>query len=252
MAYYAVFSIVPLIVVSLAVAVALFGQQAAEGALRQQLEAFIVEDGAREVEDLVARAHRPGKSLLAGVAGTGALIFAASGLFSQLQGALNVIGKSPSAGPTGVLGMLRERFWSFVVVLLAGGVLLFHTALTTAVDAAGQWSASMAPQLAMFWRLFDGFISWGVGVAVFAITFKFLPEAKVAWRDVWTGAVVTAVLFTAGKSVFGFYLRWVSFDTMYGPAGALIVVLVWAYYSAQIVLLGAEVTNACAMPSKNP
>jgi membrane protein len=104
----------------------------------------------------------------------------------------------------------------------------------------------MAPMLAAFWRLVDGFISWSVGAAVFALIFKLLPEARVAWRDVWIGAVVTALLFAAGKFVFGFYLRWVSFDTLYGPAGALILVLVWAYYSAQIVLLGAEFTRAYA------
>ncbi len=244
LAYYAIFSLVPLLVISLAAASGLFGEQAAQGALKHQLQAFIHPEGAKEIEDLMVRAHRPRRSLMAGVAGTAVLLFAASGLFTQLQDALNTIWRVRSGARRGILGTLRARFWSFIVVLVAGLTLSLLVALSTALDTVGHWTGTVAPGLAPFWQFVGAVASWSVGALVFALVFKLLPEARVAWRDVWVGALVTAVLFAAGKYLFGLYLRWVSFDSMYGPAGALIVVLVWAFYSAQIVLFGAEFTHA--------
>ena len=244
LAYYGLFSSAPLLVVALAGAGLLFGEQAAQGELKQSLQSALGVEGAAQIEDLVARARRPDRSLVAGAAGTAVLLLAATGFFSQLQDALNAIWNVRPESTQGIRSTLRERFWSLVGALMTGLALLSLVAVSAALSAIGQWAGAMNLNLAPVWQFAGEAAAWGVTILLFAAMFKVLPETEVAWGDVWVGAAATALLFAVGKSLFGLYLRFASFDSAYGSAAGLILVLVWTYYSAQILLLGAEFTAA--------
>ena len=242
LAYYGLFSSVPLLVIALAGAGLLFGEQAAQGELKQSLQSVLGVEGAAQIEDLVARARRPERSLVAGIAGTIVLLLAATGFFSQLQDALNTVWNVRAEASSGFRSTLRERFWSLVGALLMGLALLSLVAVSAALSAIGQWAGAMDLNLGRVWQFAGEAAAWGVTILLFAAMFKVLPETEVAWGDVWVGAAATALLFAVGKYLFGLYLRLASFDSAYGSAAGLILVLVWAYYSAQILLLGAEFT----------
>jgi membrane protein len=247
LAYYAIFSIAPLLLIAVAVAGLVFGQRAAEGEIHSQLAGTVGETSARAVQRMVANLHqRPSGGIVASVAGIVTLLLAASGLFVQLQESMNIIWKAKARAAKGVLGFLRTRLVSFGMVMAIGLLLLLSLILSASLAAVGGYLTTALPRGLAVGAAVDAVVAFLLSTGLFAIIYKVLPDAEVAWRDVWLGAVVTSLLFTVGKIGIGFYLSRGNVASGYGAAGALVVLLLWIYYSAMILYLGAEFTHVYA------
>jgi membrane protein len=247
-AYYTVFSLPPLLVVVVAVAGAIFGAQAVEQAIVGQVESAIGPGAADEVGTMIEQ--RQGSlagGLGAQLAGIAALLFGATGAFAQLQKALNRAWEVEETSGGGVVGVVLKRMLSFGMILAIAFLLLVSLAVSAAISAVGSAAAEavggMPPVLMQALNLA---VSVGVITLLFALMFKVLPDAEVAWRDVWVGALVTALLFTVGKTLIGLYLGTANPGSAFGAAGSLALILVWVYYSSLIVLVGAEFTQVWA------
>jgi membrane protein len=246
LAYYTVFSLAPMLVVVLAVAGLFFGDEAARGALSRQVEGLIGREGAGVIEEMVAAARRPAEGTMAAVIGLALLLFGASGLFGQLQFSLNTIWDVASKPGRGLWAVIRERFLSFTMVLGVGFLLLVSLVLGAGLAALQEmWGPSSDPAL-WLWQALHFLLSFGVTTLLFAMIYNILPDVDIAWRDVWIGALTTAVLFTIGKQAIGLYLGHSSVTSAYGAAGSLVVILLWVYYSAMILFFGAELTQVFA------
>lgn len=246
LAYYTVFSLVPLLIIVIAVIGLVFGQDAAQSAIMQQIAGLVGEQSAAAIQDMIQRADQPSSGLLSTVIAIGTLLLGASGLFGQLQDALNSVwGIEPREG-RGVWGFIKDRFLSFVAVLGTSFLLLVSLVLSTALSAFGTWFGGLLPFPEFILQTFNFILSFAVIAGLFALMFKVLPDAHIAWRDVWIGAIITSALFTVGKFAIGLYLGKSNVGSAYGAAGSLVIVLVWVYYSAQILLYGAEFTQVYA------
>lgn len=246
LAYYTVFSLVPFLVVVIALIGLAFGQEAAQSAILGQIADLVGEQSASGIKDMILRADRPSTGLLATGLALVTLLVGASGVFGQLQDALNTVwGVEPKEG-RGLWGFIKDRFLSFVAVLGTGFLLLVSLVLSSALAAAGKWFSGWLPLPEAVLHVMNFVISFVVITALFALIFKILPDAQVAWRDVWVGAALTAALFTIGKFALGLYLGKSNVASGYGAAGSLVLVLLWVYYSAQIMLYGAEFTQVYA------
>ncbi len=235
LAYYAIFSIPPLILLVIA-AVGLVYKGDVAGAIQTQLATLI---GANTAQTIMQTSQQPeGKSAAVGIAGVAILLFGASGVFAQLQDAMNTIWEVKPKAKRGVMGMIKDRFLSFTMVLGIAFLLLVSLVLTAAISAFGSAAA--------VGHILELVISFAVITLLFAMIFKLLPDVKIRWSDVWVGAAMTAALFTIGKFAIGLYLGRSSVGSAYGAAGAVIVMIVWIYYSAQILFLGAEFTQVYA------
>ncbi len=236
LAYYALFSIAPLLLIVVGIAAFFFGQQAARGELFGVLAGLMGGDAARAVEGLLARASRPASGIIAMALGGVTLLFGASGVFSELQSDLDRIWRSPrSAG--GLREVARTRILAFALILLMAFLLVGSLAVSTAITVlADSWVAPAADAAASVALLALGF----------ALVYKFVPRVRIGWRDVGMGAAVTSVLFVAGKFLIGLYLGRAAPASAFGAAGSLVVLMVWVYYSAQVFLLGAEFTRLYA------
>jgi len=242
LAYYTIFALTPGLIFLIAVAGLFFGGNA-EVQIFGQIRELIGEQGAKAIESML----RSARTEPLGVSGTLlALIPLAVGLwgvFGELQDGLNTIwGVTPRSG-RGVVDMLRERFLSFAMVVGIGFLLLVSLALSAWLVAVGTYFGGLLPAPAAALEALNFVVSFAVVTALFAMTFKLLPDVQIAWRDVWLGAAVTALLFTIGKFLIGLYLGKSSIASAYGAAGSLVIIVVWVYYSAQILLLGAEFTK---------
>lgn len=247
LAYYTVFSIAPLLIVVIAVAGLVFGEQAARGEIEQTLQETVGEDAAGLVDDLLENANRPREGLLSTLIGVGTLLLGALGAFEQFQNALNTIWRvQEGQEKKGLWGTLRYKLLSFGMVLVVGFLLLVSLVVSAVVAAVSEYATGILPGTEMLIQLANVAISFGFITLLFALIFKVLPDTKIEWRDVWVGAAVTALLFTLGKFLLGLYLGRSSTASAYGAAGALVVILLWIYYSAQIVLFGAEFTQVFA------
>lgn len=244
LAYYTIFAIAPLLVIVIAVAGFVFGRQAAQGQIQEQIQGVVGEQGAKAIEAMVAGANKPAEGILATVLGVAMLLFGAMGLFGQLQDALNTVWEVEPKPGRGLWELIRDRLLSFTMVLGTAFLLLVSLAVSAALTALGSLMGAFGTSAVG--QVVNVVISLVVITALFAMIFKFLPDAKIAWRDVWLGAAVTAVLFTAGKFLLGLYLGHSSVTTSYGPAGSFALLLIWIYYSAQIFLFGAELTKEYA------
>jgi membrane protein len=243
LAYYTAFSLAPLLLIVIAVAGLVFGQEAARGEIVLQLGGLVGEGGAKAIEGLLESTSRPESSLLASTIGFATLLLGATSLFAELQSALDRIWRAPALPPsTGLMGLLRARLLSFGLILALGFLLLVSLIVGAALAALGKWSASFFPAAVMVLESLNLLLGFGVTTALFAACYRILPRVKIAWADVWMGAVVTALLFTLGKYLIGLYLGHAGVSSGFGAAGSLVIVLVWVYYSAQIFLLGAEFT----------
>ena len=248
LAYYTVFSLAPLILVLLSLVGVIFRHDPA-GAwnkITQQMSYFLDPSAVQMVQNIAQKASEPGKSTIATIIGVALALFGASGVFGQLQDALNTIWGVKAKPGGGIWGFLRSRFLSFAMV---GGIcflLLVSLTLESVLKGFSHYVQSMLPGgiiIAMtVYLAFD----FAVIVLVFAIIFKFLPDVNIQWRDVWIGAVMTAVLFGVGKWALGFYLGSGTAGSAYGAASSLITLLLWVYYSSQILLFGAEFTQVYA------
>lgn len=243
LAYYTGLSLLPLLIVIMAIIGLIFGQEAAQGYVIQQMRDLLGPQGGDAIQDMIRRADQPGTGLMATILGTATLLFAASGVFAQLQDSLNTIwGVGPKPG-RGIWGILRDRFISFSALLGTGFLLLVSLVLSAGLAALGKWYGRWLPLPELALQAMDLALSLVVLTGLFAMMFKLLPDAKMAWRDVWMGAALTAILFTLGKFAIGLYLGKSDVASPYGAAGSMIVLLVWVYYSAQILLFGAEFTQ---------
>jgi len=245
LAYYTVFSLAPLILVLLAIVGLLFHNDpgGAWNKLTQQMSAFLDKGAIDMIRDIAQNASQPSKGVLATVIGVLLALFGASGVFGQLQDALNTVWGVKAKPGRGIWGFLRSRFLSFAMV---GGIcflLLVSLAIESVLKGFSHWVQSFLPggivlALTVYW-IFD----LAIVILLFGVIFKYLPDAKIQWRDVWVGAAITAILFAIGKWALGLYLGSGSAASAYGAASSLITLLLWVYYSAQILLFGAEFTQ---------
>jgi membrane protein len=245
LAYYSMFSIGPLLLIVMGLAGLVFGRDAVRHEIEQQIQQFVGSKAAHVVESMAASSLRS-KGVLATILGIAALLFGATGVFSQLQDALNLIWEVKAKPGLGIWGYLRYRILSFAMILGIGFLLLISMALTTALAALSGWISGLISSPQWLVHALNFLISFGVITLLFAAIFKVLPDVKLRWRDVWIGAIGTAFLFTAGKYVLGLYLGRESTASSYGAAGSVIVILMWVYYGSLILFFGAEFTRAYA------
>jgi membrane protein len=245
LAYYSVFSIGPLIVIAVAIAGLAFGREAVNGEVAKSITGLMGDTGAKAVQAMLADASRPRQGVMATVIGIGALIFAAIGVVVQLKDALNIVWEVEEKHSSGVWPFLRSYVLSLAAVLALGFLLLTSMLVTTLVAAFAHHAAAYVQEWVL--HLLSSLVSFAAVSALFALMFKWLPDTAVDWCDVWLGAVVTGLLFEIGKLAIGFYIGKQGLESTYGAAASIVVVLIWVYYSAQIVLMGAEVTRAFAL-----
>jgi membrane protein len=244
LSYYTLFSLAPLLIVAIAVAGLVFGQDAAQGQIVAQLQGLVGEAGARAVQDMIENSRQPAAGVVATVVGVLTLLLGATGAFAELKSALNIVWDVEDQGG-GILGLLRGRLWAFAMVLAVGFLLIVSLVISAALTAADPL-LERAGVPAGLMHLVNGAASLLVITVLFALLFKYLPDTHVAWRDVWVGAFLTSALFTIGKLAIGLYLGRSSVASVYGAAGSVVVLIVWVYYAAQIFFFGAEVTQAFA------
>jgi membrane protein len=246
LAYYTTFSLVPLLMVIVGIAGLVFGEEAARGEIIRQITGLVGERSAGLIQEMLQQARQPQTGIGGSVIGFVTLLLGASGVFGQLQDALNTVwGVKPKPG-RGIVGILKDRFMSFVTLLGTGFLLLVSLVLDAALSAIGEAFSGWLPAPEPVLQAVNQGVSFGVITLLFALMFKMLPDVKIRWSDVWMGAVVTALLFTLGKFLIGFYLGKSDVGSVFGAAGSLVILLVWIYYSAQILLFGAEFTAVYA------
>jgi membrane protein len=245
LAYYSIFSIGPLIVIVVAIAGLAFGDEAVRGEVGAQLRGLLGDKGAQAVDAMLAGASKPREGMLATLFGIGMLLLAAVGVVVQLKDALNTVWEVASSKSSGIWSFIRTYLVSLAAVLSLGFLLLVSLLFTTALAAAAKYIETWLPEVAMQAAGFA--LSFAFITLLFAMMFKWLPDTVVAWRDVWLGAAVTAMLFEVGKLLIGLYIGKQGLESTFGAAASLVVLLIWVYYSSQIVLMGAEFTRAYAM-----
>jgi len=246
-AYYSVFSLAPLVLTAIGIASIVFGREAAQGAMAQELEGMIGPTAAQAIEDLLKQTHQAGQGHAAAVIGIAILLFGATGVFIELQDALNTIWKVDSRLKFPWWHTITVRLLSLTVVLGTGFMLLVSLILSAALKRLGDiLTPSSLPPSFSLWQTLNQVVSFLLITLLLALVYKLLPDAKIAWRDIGLGAFITALLFTVGKYLIGLYLGQSSTGSVLGAGGSLVVILVWVYYFSQIVLFGAEFTHVYA------
>jgi membrane protein len=248
LAYYTVFSLAPLILVLLAIVGVIFRDDpsGASNKITQQMSYFLDPSALQVVQSIAQNASQPGKSTIATIIGIALALFGASGVFGQLQDALNTIWGVKAKPGRGIWGFLRNRFLSFAMVAGICFLLLVSLAMEALLKGFSRYVQSVLPGGTVVALTVYLIFDFGVVVLLFAMIFKFLPDVKIQWRDVWIGAVMTAILFGVGKWLLGMYLGSGAAGSAYGAASSLITLLLWVYYSSQILLFGAEFTQVYA------
>lgn len=247
LAYYTIFSLAPLLLIVTAVAGLVWQRDAVQGQLVGQIQGVVGQQGAEAIQTMIANAGKHGGSgVIATIIGLVTILFGATGVFVQLQSAMDRVWNVEPRPGKGLWGFVRTRILSFGMVLGIGFLLLVSLVVATAVTAFSTWATGIMPGAKVLIEGLTFLVSFGVITLLFAMIFKVLPDVKIAWRDVWVGAVVTALLFTIGKFLIGLYLAKSSVASTYGAAGSLVVLLLWIYYSSQILFLGAEFTQVYA------
>jgi membrane protein len=246
LAYYSIFSLAPLLLIAVGVAGLVFGSDAVQGKLDDQLKIYIGAEAAKGVQSLTQNAAKPAQGWAGAVTGFVVLLIGASGVFGQLKEALNTIWGVKQKPRSGIAGVLHERLLSFGMVLAIGFLLLVSLLLTSAIAALNQYLNQFLGLPAPLWATLSFVVSFAMVTALFAMIFKILPDAQIEWRDVWIGAAATAALFEIGKLGLAYYLGRESAKSSYGAAGSVVLLLLWVYYASCILLLGAEFTRVFA------
>lgn len=246
LAYYTVFSLAPLLIIAIAIAGAIFGEEAARGEIVGQIQGLVGKQGAEIIETAIENANKPDVSNVASIISIIFLLFGASGVFAQLQEALNTVWEVKPKPQQGILNFVRKRFLSFSAVLGIGFLLLVSLIVSALLSTLNNYMSGFLPGLDLLWQILNLAIAFGVITLLFALMYKFLPDVKIAWNDVWVGAIITTILFIIGKFLLGLYIGRGSFGSTYGAAGSLVIILAWVYYSAQILFFGAEFTQVYA------
>ena len=246
LAYYTIFSLAPLLIIAIAIAGLAFGREATQGQIVNQISGLIGSEGAKGIETLIENASKPSSGVIATAFGIIVLLIGSSGFFGQLQEGLNTIWEVKPRPGRGILGIMKDRFLSFTMVLGVGFLLLVSLVISAGLVALGEILGTFMPGTVIVGYILNVIISLLVTTLLFAMIFKILPDVKISWKDVWIGAAATAFLFTVGKLLLGLYLAKANIASAYGAAGSLVVILVWVYYSAMILFLGAEFTQVYA------
>lgn len=245
-AYYTVFSLTPMVTIALAVAGAVFGEDAARGSLVGQMQKLVGRQSAQAIETAIANIGYSSHSGLASILNIIVLLFAASGVFTELQDALNTIWNVAPKPNSGIRLFIRQRFLAFLMVFGIGLLLLASLMLNTILVAITPLVGSVLPMNLAPWQLLNTVGTFAIFTLLFALIYKFLPDTRIAWGDVWVGALITATLFSIGKWALGYYLGHSSFSSAFGAAGSLVFIVAWVFYSAQILFFGAEFTQVYA------
>jgi membrane protein len=244
LSYYTLFSLAPILIVAIAIAGLAFGTEAVRGEIVGQIDGLVGHEGALAVQAMLQGAAKPSSSIPATIIGVITFFLGATGAFLELQAALNTIWRvKPKSSGSWFRVLLMQRLVSFALVVGVGFLLLTSLLVSAALAALHRYMGDTYPGVAVLWEALSVIVSLGVITLLFAMIYKVLPDVELAWGDVWVGGLVTAGLFTIGKSLIGLYLGTSGFSSTYGAAGSVIVLLVWVYYSSQIVLLGAEFTR---------
>ncbi len=243
LAFYSILSMAPLLIIVIAIAGFMFGEQAARGEIVAQIDDMVGHEGAEAVQAMLQNAQKPGEGIIATVLGIMTLLIGATGVFGQLQDALNTVWEVQPKPGRGIRGFIHDRFLSLTMVLGIGFLLLVSLVISAALSALGDFLRGIANGLEPLMQVLNFVISFGIVTILFALIYKVLPDVKLSWRNVWVGAAITALLFTIGKYAIGLYLGHSGTASAYGAAGSLVVLIVWTYYSAQILLFGAEFTQ---------
>ena len=241
--YYTIFSIAPLLLIVIAIAGVVFGSDAAAGRIYSELGGLLGQEGAKTIQSMVESASKPERSILGTIIGIVTLMIGATTVFAELQSALDRIWRAPAAAKSeGIFALIRARLLSFGMILTIGFLLLVSLLVSAVLSAAGSLWEPDSKVWEVVLQVLNFIVNLVVITALFAAIYKWLPRVKIAWHDVWIGAVVTAVLFTVGKLLIGLYIGKSGIVSGFGAAASLVVLLLWVYYSAQIFLLGAEFT----------
>jgi membrane protein len=247
LAYYTILSLAPTIIIATPLIGLFFDPVTARGGIVQQFEGLVGKEGARAVEAILSYRPQYPPTRLTTYLGVAVLVFGATGVFAQLQDALNTIWgvvPAPGFGKHALFSFLRQRFVSFAMVLGICFLLMVSLVISAGLTVVRNFVDQRYQPLAITWTIAHNATAFLIVTVLFALIFKVLPDAKVPWRDVWVGAIGTSLLFTLGKYLIGLYLGNASVGRAYGGAGSIVVLLVWVYYSSQLVFLGAEFTYA--------
>jgi len=247
LSYYTVFSLAPVLILVISIAGLAFGRDAAQGRIVGELEGVLGSEGAQVVQTMLAKANHTGSGIVSAVVGFLMLIAGATGVLIELQGALDTVWKVAPKPGGGIKGLVRERLLSFGLILSFGFILLVSLVVSALLAGLGGMMSSVIPGWVIIGYLLNYAVALGVMTALIAMIYKILPDVKIAWRDVWAGALVTSILFQIGKFAIGLYIGKASVGSPFGAAGSLAVLLVWVYYSSQIILLGAEFTRVSTL-----
>jgi membrane protein len=246
LAYYTIFSLAPLLVIAIAIAGIVFGPEAVQGQIVNQIQGLMGPDAARAVQTMIQSAHKPAHQAIASIIGLFLLFLGATGVFNEMQDALNEIWGIDTTKKSGIWSMLKTRFLSFGMVLGIGFLLLVSLLLSAALSAVAKYISGFLPVPPAVLHIADLLFSVFFITVLFAMIFKVLPDAKIPWSDVWVGAAMTAILFTIGKFLIGFYIGKSVTASAYGAAGSLVIIVAWIYYCAQLLYFGAEFTRVYA------
>ncbi len=248
LSYYTVFSMAPLLILIISLCSLFLGREAVEGQIYAQLEGFMGKDTAAQLQDIIKKAALSGKGTMAAIIGGVTLLIGATTIFGEIQDSINTIWGLKPKPKKGWVKMLQNRFLSFSVIVSLGFLLLVSLAVTSVVDAlSGRLQAAFPDVAVVIFYILNQLITLGIVTLIFAVIFKVLPDAKIKWKDILLGAVITALLFMVGKFGISFYISKSNVGSTYGAAGSLVVILLWAYYSSIILYFGAEFTKAYAV-----
>lgn len=247
LAYYTFFSLAPILIIATAIAGAIFGEEAARGELVNQIALYIGYDAANLIQTILRNSNATTPNVVATIGGLLFLLYGATGVFTELKNSLNLIWNAvPLEGSSAWRTLLLNRLFALLMVLGCGFLLLLSLVITTLLTTTTNWINYWWPGMGIVTQLATFFIAFLLTILVFGLIYQFLPDVKIAWRDVWSGAVATALLFSIGRYLISLYLSYSNVDTTYGAAGSLAILLLWIYYSAQVFFLGAEFTQVYA------
>jgi membrane protein len=246
LSFYTVFAMPPLFMIAIFIASLVFDPTSVQTQMFSEVGGLIGKKSAEAIQTAMAAQYQTNKGLVASIIAITTLVITATGLFIELQDALNTIWRVEARPGHGVLGFIRIRLLSFAMVVGIGFLLMVSLIVSAALAAATKFIGGFFPSVGVLSEIGSDIVSFAVIMVLFAMIFKVLPDVRIAWRDVWIGAAVTSLLFTAGKFLLGWYLGRSTTITAYGAAGSVVLILLWVYYSAQILFFGAEITKVYA------
>jgi membrane protein len=246
-AYYAIFSIPGLLVMVIFIGSLFFKSDVITENLTTQISSIMGVETARQIQDMIISVNKTDKSVLATIVGIITVLVGATGVFVELQKALNVIWEVKAKPRKAIFAMIRTRLFSFGMILSIGFLLLISLTITTIIAIMSHWVISHWPNIVLIiFYVINFIISFGVVMFLFALLYKILPDAKIQWKHIWLGSILTAFLFILGKTAIGFYLSKTNPGSLYGAAGSIVLILLWVSYSSMIFFYGAEFTRAYA------